>query len=34
MGYACAIGTFLFVLIFGLTYLNLKYVRSTVEFTS
>ncbi len=34
MGYASAIGTFLFLLIFGLTYLNLKYVRSTVDITS
>jgi len=34
MGYACAIGTVLFALIFTLTYLNLKYVRSTVELTS
>jgi raffinose/stachyose/melibiose transport system permease protein len=34
MGYASAIGTVLFVLIFALTYLNLRYIRSTVEMTS
>jgi raffinose/stachyose/melibiose transport system permease protein len=28
MGYACAIGTFLFVVILTLTYLNLRYMRS------
>jgi raffinose/stachyose/melibiose transport system permease protein len=28
MGYACAIGTFLFVVILTLTYLNLKYMKS------
>lgn len=33
-GYASAIGLVLFVLIFALTYINLKYVRSTVEITS
>jgi len=31
MGYACAIGVCLFVLIFGLTLLNMKYFRSTEE---
>ncbi len=31
MGYACAIGVFLFVLIFGLTVLNLKYLRSAED---
>ncbi|MBI5095122.1 MAG: sugar ABC transporter permease [Candidatus Hydrogenedentes bacterium] len=31
MGYACAIGVCLFVLIFGLTVLNMKYFRSTEE---
>ncbi len=34
MGYASAIGTVLFLLILGLTYINLKYVRSTVDITS
>ena len=33
-GYASAIGFVLFLLIFTLTYINLKYVRSTVEITS
>jgi raffinose/stachyose/melibiose transport system permease protein len=33
-GYASAIGLVLFLLIFVLTYINLKYVRSTVEITS
>lgn len=33
MGYACAIGTVLFVLILLLTYLNHRYLRSSVEFT-
>ena len=32
-GYSSAIGALLFLLIFGLTYLNMKYVRSTVEVT-
>ena len=31
MGYACAIGVFLFVLIFGLTVINFKYFKSTEE---
>jgi raffinose/stachyose/melibiose transport system permease protein len=31
MGYACAIGVCLFVLIFGLTILNLRYFKSTEE---
>lgn len=31
MGYACAIGVCLFVLIFGLTVLNMRYFRSTEE---
>jgi len=31
MGYACAIGVCLFVLIFGLTLLNMRYFRSTEE---
>jgi raffinose/stachyose/melibiose transport system permease protein len=34
MGYASAIGTVLFVLIFGLTFLNMRYIRSTIEITS
>lgn len=33
MGYASAIGMVLFVLIFGLTYLNMRYIKSTVEIT-
>ena len=33
-GYASAIGTVLFLLILVLTYINLKYVRSTVDITS
>ena len=32
MGYACAIGTVLFALILALTYLNHRYLRSSVEF--
>jgi raffinose/stachyose/melibiose transport system permease protein len=31
MGYACAIGVLLFVVIFGLTLLNMKYFRSSEE---
>jgi ABC-type sugar transport system permease subunit len=31
MGYACAIGVCLFILIFGLTLLNMRYFRSTEE---
>ena len=31
MGYACAIGVCLFILIFGLTVLNMRYFRSTEE---
>ena len=31
MGYACAIGVLLFVLIFGMTVLNFKYFKSTEE---
>ena len=33
MGYACAIGTLLFVLTLVLTYLNNRYMQSSVEFT-
>ncbi len=33
MGYACAIGTVLFAMILILTYLNHRYLRSSVEFT-
>jgi len=33
MGYACAIGTALFVVILTLTYINLKYIRSSSEYT-
>jgi len=32
MGYACAIGTFLFLIIITLTYLNLRYLKSGVEY--
>jgi raffinose/stachyose/melibiose transport system permease protein len=32
MGYACAIGTALFVVMLGLTFINLKYVRSRTEY--
>ncbi|MGQ9631198.1 MAG: carbohydrate ABC transporter permease [bacterium] len=32
MGYACAIGTALFVLIFTLTYINSRYIKSSVEY--
>jgi raffinose/stachyose/melibiose transport system permease protein len=32
MGYASAIGTFLFVVILALTYINLRYIRSSVEY--
>jgi len=34
MGYACAIGVLLFLLILGLTILNLKYFRSSEELTA
>ncbi len=33
MGYACAMGVILFLIILGLTILNLKYFRSTEELT-
>lgn len=32
MGYACAIGVVLFFVILGITYLNLKYLRSSTEY--
>jgi len=32
MGYACAIGTFLFAITMGLTFLNLRFVQSSAEF--
>ncbi len=32
MGYACAIGVALFLAILGITYLNMKYLRSSVEY--
>lgn len=32
MGYACAIGTFLFVITMVLTFLNLRFIRSSAEF--
>ena len=31
MGYGSAIGTVLFVILLGLTYLNMKYVQSEIE---
>ncbi len=31
MGYACAVGVLLFLAILGITYLNLKYLRSSTE---
>ncbi len=33
MGYACAIGTTLFMITMALTYLNTRYLKSTIEFT-
>ncbi|MCD6289158.1 MAG: sugar ABC transporter permease [Anaerolineae bacterium] len=33
MGYACAIGTMLFIITLILTYLNTRYLKSSVEFT-
>jgi ABC-type sugar transport system permease subunit len=33
MGYACAIGTFMFILTLLLTYFNTRYLKSSVEFT-
>jgi len=30
-GYACAIGTVLFVVIFALTYINMRYIRSETD---
>jgi ABC-type sugar transport system permease subunit len=32
LGYACSIGLVLFLVILALTYLNLRYVRSSVEY--
>lgn len=32
MGYACAIGTLLFLLILALTYLNMRYLKSSTEY--
>jgi raffinose/stachyose/melibiose transport system permease protein len=32
-GYACAIGTVLFVVIFALTYINMRYIRSETDHT-
>lgn len=32
MGYACAIGTFLFIVTMALTFLNLRFVQSSAEF--
>ena len=32
MGYACAIGTFLFIVTMGLTFINLRFVQSSAEF--
>jgi raffinose/stachyose/melibiose transport system permease protein len=33
MGYACAIGTLMFVITLALTYLNTRYLKSSVEYT-
>lgn len=33
MGYACAIGTILFLMTLVLTYLNNRYLRSSVEYS-
>ena len=33
MGYASAIGVFLFAVIFTLTAINMKYIRSSIEYT-
>lgn len=32
MGYACAIGVVIFVVILGLTYINMKYLKSSTEY--
>jgi len=32
MGYGCAVGTLLFIIILSLTYLNLRYIKSSVEY--
>jgi ABC-type sugar transport system permease subunit len=32
MGYACALGTVMFFVILGLTYLNMKYIKSSTDF--
>src|SRR5207237_9417900 len=32
MGYACAIGVALFLVILGITYLNMRYLRSSTEY--
>ena len=32
MGYACAIGVILFAAVLGITYLNMKYMKSSTEF--
>ena len=32
MGYACAIGVALFLVILGITYLNMKYLRASTEY--
>jgi len=32
MGYACAIGALMFVLMLGLTFINMKYVRSRTDY--
>jgi raffinose/stachyose/melibiose transport system permease protein len=34
MGYACAIGTLIFIITLVLTYLNTRYLRSSVEYTA
>jgi len=32
VGYACAIGTVLFLIMLGLTYINLRYLRSGADY--
>ncbi len=33
MGYACALGTVIFIITLVLTYINTRYLKSSVEFT-
>lgn len=32
MGYGCAVGTLLFIIVLSLTYLNLRYIKSNIEY--